>query len=133
MSAVEPKPSPLKRALFNAPVLTILLIVLLYGTGEKSHARLQHLGESLWSGYFQMRVDPVKPDCDPNAAPVAAAPDEEDDDLDDLLGDDEEEESSETSEGSSGEDDDLDDLLGDDEEVNEDQDFDYNYSYYYCN
>ena len=87
MADHQAEPSRLKHALSNGPVLAILVVVLLYGTGEKCHARLQHLGEQIWPGYFQMRVDPVRPECDPSAAddtpeviPADKVDDEDDDD-----------------------------------------------------
>ncbi|MEE2960987.1 MAG: TRAP transporter large permease subunit [Myxococcota bacterium] len=45
-------------------ILGLLLLVVFYGTAEKSHSRLQALGESMWPGYFQLRVDPQRPSCD---------------------------------------------------------------------
>lgn len=73
--------------LSTLPAVLILVAVILHGTGEKVHARLLQTGESLWPGYASLRVDPVKPTCDPNAAAAEPAPDEGGDDfLDDLMG-----------------------------------------------
>ena len=70
-----------RRFTATVPVFALLLIVIAYTTGEKMHARLIDLGESVWPGYAQMKLEPVVPTCDPNApiempaseAPVEAA------------------------------------------------------------
>ena len=54
------------------PSLVLLTTVLIYGTGEKVHSRFQQIGEDVWPGYYQIRVDPVAPTCDPNAPVVVA-------------------------------------------------------------
>jgi TRAP-type C4-dicarboxylate transport system permease large subunit len=68
------------------PLSVFLFAALAYGNGEKIHARLMVLGESLFTGYFALQSDPVEPKCDlPSpTSQQAQAPDE----LDDLLGDD---------------------------------------------
>jgi TRAP-type C4-dicarboxylate transport system permease large subunit len=82
--------------LSTIPVLLLLLAVLLYGTAEKVHARLLGYGQRIWPGYAAMRVDPVKPACDPNAvgkptsgpaSQAGAAKAAAKDDIDDLIGD----------------------------------------------
>ena len=98
-----------RRWLGFLPSLVLLTTVLIYGTGEKVHSRFQQIGEDVWPGYYQIRVDPVAPTCDPNAPVVvdSAAPAEDsgasdgEDDLGDL--------------------DDLDDIFGDDEGPTEEQ------------
>jgi TRAP-type C4-dicarboxylate transport system permease large subunit len=91
----ESRDSRLRSLLSTAPVLFLLLAVLLHGTAEKLHARLLGYGQKSWPGYAQLRVDPVKPSCDPKAlAMPASAPGSMPggakaavkDDVDDLLG-----------------------------------------------
>ena len=66
-----------RRFIATIPVFVLLLVVIAYTTGEKMHARLIDVGESLWPGYAQMKLDPVAPTCDPNAPiEVPAAPEE---------------------------------------------------------
>ncbi|MES2917770.1 MAG: TRAP transporter large permease subunit [Pseudomonadota bacterium] len=58
--------------LLTLPIFSLLLLTLIIGTGEYFHGQLLRTGENLFgdqkSGvqYFMMRVDPAKPDCDPN-------------------------------------------------------------------
>lgn len=48
------------------PTTIVLFLVIFLGTGEDLHSRLLHVGNQIWSGYFQLREDLEKPDCDPN-------------------------------------------------------------------
>jgi TRAP-type C4-dicarboxylate transport system permease large subunit len=110
-------------------VLLLLLLTVTYGTLQASHSRLQQVGESLWEGYFEMRVDPVEPSCDPNASleasPVApGAAEEEEAAVDDLFDDDENEDESEAESGElrepnaldASDEESVDDLFDDDDE-----------------
>ncbi len=78
--------------------LTILLIVIIFcSIVGNIHSKLLTVAEDNWSGYSELRAEPVRPTCDQEteaAAPAAqdnaapAADDEEDAFLDDLLGED---------------------------------------------
>ncbi|MBI5482761.1 MAG: hypothetical protein HY906_28155, partial [Deltaproteobacteria bacterium] len=81
MPATAERASPTRTWLSTVPILLLLLVVLLHGTGEKIHARLLEIGQRSWPGYAQLRVDPKPPTCDakavapaPAAAPKAGAP-----------------------------------------------------------
>jgi TRAP-type C4-dicarboxylate transport system permease large subunit len=73
VSESEERESPARRLLSTVPILLLLLVVLLHGTGEKVHARLLEIGQRSWPGYAQLRVDPKAPTCDPKAVPAPAA------------------------------------------------------------
>ena len=97
MSDSSKNSSGLVRFISTIPILVLLLTVIAFGTGEKSHSRLLAIGDSVWPGYFKMRVDPVQPSCNPQTAgevqeAPAAAEEEGDalDDLDDLFGEEDE-------------------------------------------
>lgn len=55
----------------SLPVLALLLLTLIIGTGEMFHGKLLRTGERLFGDpasnlqYFMLRSDPVQPDCDP--------------------------------------------------------------------
>jgi len=100
-------PSRARAWLSTLPVVLLLGGVILHGFGETVHARLLTGGESLFSGYAELRNDPVAPTCDPNAEEGAAPASDSaelsaaeaveakaeakgEDFLDDLLGDEEE-------------------------------------------
>ncbi len=57
--------------LLSLPTITLLLLILLIGTGEMIHGQLLKFGEALFHDdrghvqYFMMRADPVRPTCDP--------------------------------------------------------------------
>ncbi|TVP55697.1 MAG: TRAP transporter large permease subunit [Halomonadaceae bacterium] len=51
--------------LSSLPVSVMLLLVLLFSTSTDIHNQLLHLGERVWPGYQQLRVDPVEPACNP--------------------------------------------------------------------
>jgi TRAP-type C4-dicarboxylate transport system permease large subunit len=81
------------------PTITLLLLVLVIGTGEMIHGQLLKLGETMFGDkshhvqYFMLRADPVKPDCNANmnidaevGRAVAATSAQKDSDLDDLFG-----------------------------------------------
>ncbi len=65
------------------PLAVFLFAGLAYGNGEKIHARLMVLGESLFSGYFSLQSDPVAPKCD---VVQPSQQGNQQDELDDLLG-----------------------------------------------
>jgi len=96
------KPAFLNRSLSewfsSLPVLCLLLLTLVIGTGEMLHGQLLRMGERMFGNptenvqYFMLRADPVKPECDPAqdidaavAAQAAAVP--SDDPLDALFAD----------------------------------------------
>ena len=95
MSVSDARGGALRTWLSTVPAVVLLLSVLLYGLGEKVHARLLQVGEAVWPGYASLRVEPKKPDCDPDAplgaeeeTPPKEEADEGDDFLDDLMGED---------------------------------------------
>lgn len=47
------------------PAFMVLVFVVILNTSSSFHAQLLQLGESMWSGYFQLRIDPVQPACNP--------------------------------------------------------------------
>ncbi|QQD22069.1 TRAP transporter large permease subunit [Oceanospirillaceae bacterium ASx5O] len=47
------------------PAFVVLVFVVVLNTSSSLHAQLLQLGESMWSGYFQLRIDPVQPGCNP--------------------------------------------------------------------
>jgi TRAP-type C4-dicarboxylate transport system permease large subunit len=57
--------------LVSLPTITLLLLILIIGTGEMIHGQLLKLGESMFKDpagqvqYFMLRADPVSPDCNP--------------------------------------------------------------------
>ena len=82
----------------SLPVLCLLLLTLVIGTGEMFHGQLLRMGERMFGDpanniqYFMLRADPTKPDCDPNmdidaavAAQTAAPAVVSDDPLDALF------------------------------------------------
>ena len=56
----------------SLPVLALLLLTLVIGTGEMLHGQLLRMGERMFGApttnvqYFMLRADPVRPACDPN-------------------------------------------------------------------
>lgn len=48
------------------PIFVILLLVILLAVGENINAQINRLGNHLWSDYHLLRLDLVKPTCDPN-------------------------------------------------------------------
>ncbi|MBN1947421.1 MAG: TRAP transporter large permease subunit [Bradymonadales bacterium] len=80
---------PLRTWLATVPVLLVLVILVLHGSGVMLHSQLLRAGEKLFPGYSELRTDPVPPTCDPEAigAPTPTTPGEEPDPfLDDLFG-----------------------------------------------
>ena len=84
---------------FGLPIITLLILTLVIGTGEMIHGQLLKIGESMFGDakngvqYFMLRADPTPPTCNPQididaevqkqlSAPAAAA----DDGLGDLFG-----------------------------------------------
>ncbi len=43
----------------------LLLVVVLAGNAEQTHARLLNVGEFFWNDYFMLRTDVVMPECNP--------------------------------------------------------------------
>ena len=70
------KPAFLNRSLSewfsSLPVLALLLLTLVIGTGEMLHGQLLRMGERMFGDpttnvqYFMLRADPTRPECDPN-------------------------------------------------------------------
>lgn len=56
----------------SLPVLALLLLTLVIGTGEMLHGQLLRMGERMFGDpttnvqYFMLRADPTRPECDPN-------------------------------------------------------------------
>ena len=48
------------------PAFLVLVFVVVLNTSHAAHAQLLKLGENIWDGYFQLRIDPVEPVCNPN-------------------------------------------------------------------
>jgi hypothetical protein len=46
------------------PAFLVLIFVILLNTSHATHAQLLKLGENVWDGYFQLRFDPVQPNCE---------------------------------------------------------------------
>ncbi|MAD60868.1 MAG: C4-dicarboxylate ABC transporter [Myxococcales bacterium] len=98
------------------PLLFALCSALFSGNAERLHARLLWLGESLFTGYFQLQSDPKPP---PNCDELFKEqenqqPDQEEEDLDDLFG--EEEDPSTQNQKSNNADDELEALFGEEED-----------------
>ncbi|MEC9465386.1 MAG: TRAP transporter large permease subunit [Myxococcota bacterium] len=108
-----------RRFTATVPVFALLLIIIAYTTGEKMHARLIDLGESVWPGYAQMKLDPVAPTCDPNAAIEMPAPEAPAEDA--VASDAAPEAAAEPADVEEEDDFDLDDLMGGDEISDEDR------------
>jgi TRAP-type C4-dicarboxylate transport system permease large subunit len=53
------------RWLSTLPAFLILVLVVLLNTSNALHGQLLLLGEHIWEGYYQLRLDPVVPACDP--------------------------------------------------------------------
>ena len=88
MSYATAPAGALRSWLATAPILIILVLVVLQGTGVMLHGRLLAAGESMYPGYSELRSDPEPPTCDPDAIREQAAaqtPDESDEFLDDLF------------------------------------------------
>ncbi|MFY9180446.1 MAG: TRAP transporter large permease subunit [Venatoribacter sp.] len=47
------------------PAFLVLIFVIALNTGTALHVQLLQLGENIWSGYYQLRIDPVTPTCNP--------------------------------------------------------------------
>ena len=50
----------------SLPACLLLLAVVLFSTSSDIHNQMLRLGEQLWGGYYQLRMDPVQPTCDAN-------------------------------------------------------------------
>jgi TRAP-type C4-dicarboxylate transport system permease large subunit len=90
---------PLLDWVVGLPTITLLLLVLVIGTGEMIHGQLLKLGENMFGNkadhvqYFMLRDNPVKPECNANvdldaevARIVATSHAKKDADLDELFG-----------------------------------------------
>ena len=111
----------------------MLAALVLHGTGEKFHARLLQAGELMWTGYADLRIDPDKPTCDPNAAVEGEGAAGSDDaqetatgtpaadstgaEADEPPGDEAADKGEATAEGGGGEEDFLDDLFGEEDDA----------------
>lgn len=56
----------LREWISSFPILIIMLLVLLLAVGENINAQINRLGNHLWTDYHLLRLDLVKPDCNPN-------------------------------------------------------------------
>ncbi|MGC8119496.1 TRAP transporter large permease subunit [Marinobacter sp. VGCF2001] len=50
----------------SLPACLLLLAVVLFSTSSDIHNQMLRAGEQLWSGYYKLRMDPVKPECNLN-------------------------------------------------------------------
>ncbi|MDP4547740.1 MAG: TRAP transporter large permease subunit [Marinobacter sp.] len=48
----------------SLPACLLLLAVVLFSTSSDIHNQMLRGGEQLWSGYYKLRMDPVKPQCE---------------------------------------------------------------------
>ncbi len=48
------------------PTALVLLVVIFLGVGEAIHSKLLNLGAQTWPGYFTLRSELAKPDCNPD-------------------------------------------------------------------
>src|SRR5690554_7587823 len=48
----------------SLPACLLLLAVVLFSTSSDIHNQMLRGGEQLWSGYYKLRMDPAKPECD---------------------------------------------------------------------
>src|SRR5690554_3682882 len=48
------------------PAFLILVFVVVLNTSSAIHSQLLHVGEGIWTGYFELRFDPAEPSCDRN-------------------------------------------------------------------
>ncbi|MCK0105730.1 TRAP transporter large permease subunit [Marinobacter sp. S0848L] len=48
----------------SLPACLLLLAVVLFSTSSDIHNQMLRGGEQMWSGYYKLRMDPVKPQCD---------------------------------------------------------------------
>ncbi|WP_338140890.1 TRAP transporter large permease subunit [Marinobacter suaedae] len=65
----------------SLPACLLLLAVVIFSTSSDIHNQMLRAGEYFWSGYYQLRMDPVEPTCNPDrnidaavAAEMAEAP-----------------------------------------------------------
>jgi TRAP-type C4-dicarboxylate transport system permease large subunit len=52
--------------LSSLPACLLLLAVVLFSTSSDIHNRILKIGQSSWDGYYELRYDPVQPECDRN-------------------------------------------------------------------
>ncbi|WP_029655152.1 TRAP transporter large permease subunit [Marinobacter daepoensis] len=50
----------------SLPACLLLLAVVLFSTSSDIHNQMLRGGEQLWGGYYKLRMDPVKPECNPD-------------------------------------------------------------------
>ena len=102
--------------LLTLPMLFALCSALFCGNAERLHARLLWLGESLFTGYFQLQNDPLPPpNCDQLFKDeINKQSNKEEEDLEDLFG--EENNSEKASVSTTETDDELEGLFGEEEE-----------------
>ncbi|PVY77634.1 TRAP-type C4-dicarboxylate transport system permease large subunit [Tamilnaduibacter salinus] len=50
----------------SLPACLLLLLVVLFSTSSDIHNQMLSGGEALWSGYFKLREDPSRPECNPD-------------------------------------------------------------------
>src|SRR5690554_7128949 len=60
----------------SLPACLLLLAVVLFSTSSDIHNQMLRGGEQLWSGYYKLRMDPAKPECDANRDIEAAVAEE---------------------------------------------------------
>lgn len=65
----------------SLPACLLLLAVVIFSTSSDIHNQMLRGGEQIWSGYYKLRMDPVRPTCNPDvdidaavAAELAEAP-----------------------------------------------------------
>jgi TRAP-type C4-dicarboxylate transport system permease large subunit len=50
--------------LSSLPACLLLLAVVIFSTSSDIHNRILKIGQSVWDGYYELRYDPVQPECD---------------------------------------------------------------------
>lgn len=52
--------------LSSMPACFLLLAVVIFSTSSDIHNKMLKMGQQFWDGYYNLRTDPVAPQCDPN-------------------------------------------------------------------
>ncbi|ABC27464.1 probable membrane protein, transporter-related [Hahella chejuensis KCTC 2396] len=56
-----------KREWFSSfPVCLLLAAVVAFGAASDIHNKILQMGQAIWPGYYELRIEPVAPECNPN-------------------------------------------------------------------